>query len=73
MPRLFPAGFVTPCQPSAVQVPPIGADWLHEIKHDGFRMMVQRAGGRPQRPRLGGALSRDRRRGDRASGALVPD
>ena len=43
--RLLPAGFVAPCQPSSVRAPPIGADWLHEIKHDGFRMMVWRRGG----------------------------
>jgi ATP-dependent DNA ligase len=24
--------------------PPSGAGWLHEIKHDGFRMMAQRRG-----------------------------
>jgi hypothetical protein len=27
-------------------VPPDGADWLHEIKHDGYRLMVRRDGGR---------------------------
>ena len=26
----------------AVQVPPVGDHWLHEIKHDGFRLMVRR-------------------------------
>jgi ATP-dependent DNA ligase len=30
----------------SVRLPPAGTDWLHEIKHDGFRLMVQRAGGR---------------------------
>jgi bifunctional non-homologous end joining protein LigD len=24
--------------------PPVGADWLHEIQHDGFRMLVRREG-----------------------------
>jgi bifunctional non-homologous end joining protein LigD len=23
-------------------MPPAGADWLHEIRHDGFRLMVRR-------------------------------
>jgi ATP-dependent DNA ligase len=50
MPRLLPAGFVAPCQPSPVLEPPAGADWLHEIKHDGFRLMVHRNGGRVRRP-----------------------
>jgi ATP-dependent DNA ligase len=27
-------------------VPPTGADWLHEIKHDGYRLMVRRVAGR---------------------------
>ena len=22
--------------------PPIGGEWIHEIKHDGYRMMVRR-------------------------------
>ena len=44
MPRLLPAGFVTPCQPSSAPVPPAGSDWLHEIKHDGFRLMVRQDG-----------------------------
>jgi hypothetical protein len=46
IPRILPAGFVTPCQPSPVQAPPAGAAWLHEIKHDGFRLMVRRDGAR---------------------------
>ena len=45
MPRLLPAGFVTPCQPSPGQAPPAGVDWFHEIKHGGFRLMVRRDGG----------------------------
>jgi bifunctional non-homologous end joining protein LigD len=43
---LRPAGFVIPCQPSTAPKPPIGAGWIHEIKHDGYRMMAQRAGDR---------------------------
>ena len=26
--------------------PPSGADWVHEIKHDGYRLMVRRDGSR---------------------------
>jgi len=29
--------WIEPCIPSLVKTPPIGADWLHEIKHDGYR------------------------------------
>ena len=35
-------GFIKPCLPSSAKKPPSGADWLHEIKHDGFRIMARR-------------------------------
>ena len=38
------AGFIEPCLPSPTREPPSGSDWLHEIKHDGYRMMVRRDG-----------------------------
>jgi ATP-dependent DNA ligase len=44
--RFTPAGFIKPCQPSAVAAPPTGADWFHEIKHDGIRLLVRRDGDR---------------------------
>jgi len=34
--------FCEPCLPSPAEKPPVGAGWLHEIKHDGFRMLVRR-------------------------------
>jgi bifunctional non-homologous end joining protein LigD len=34
--------FYEPCLPSPAAKPPAGAGWLHEIKHDGFRMLVRR-------------------------------
>jgi ATP-dependent DNA ligase len=37
-----PAGFIAPCLPSPTDLPPTGPGWIHEIKHDGFRMMVRR-------------------------------
>jgi ATP-dependent DNA ligase len=33
-------GFVEPCLPSPAKKPPTGSNWLHEIKHDGFRIMA---------------------------------
>jgi bifunctional non-homologous end joining protein LigD len=36
------AGLIEPCLPSPAQAPPTGSDWLHEIKHDGFRIMALR-------------------------------
>jgi bifunctional non-homologous end joining protein LigD len=31
-----------PCLPRRAQKPPDGPDWIHEIKHDGFRIMARR-------------------------------
>ena len=39
--RSFP-DFIEPCLPSPVERPPAGADWIHEIKHDGFRLVARR-------------------------------
>ena len=36
------ADFIEPCLPRPADRPPIGGDWLHEIKHDGFRIMARR-------------------------------
>jgi ATP-dependent DNA ligase len=40
----LPAGFVIPAQPVKASKPPSGADWVHEIKHDGCRLIVRRDG-----------------------------
>jgi bifunctional non-homologous end joining protein LigD len=40
----LPDGFVVPAQPVLASKPPSGADWVHEIKHDGYRMIVHRDG-----------------------------
>ena len=34
--------FIEPCLPSLAKKPPTGPDWIHEIKHDGFRIMARR-------------------------------
>jgi hypothetical protein len=36
-----PSGFIEPCLPSSAEQPPSGPGWVHEIKHDGFRVMVR--------------------------------
>ena len=36
------ASRIEPCLPSPTLKPPSGPGWLHEIKHDGFRMMIRR-------------------------------
>ena len=33
-----------PCIPTRATKVPAGPDWLHEIKHDGYRLIVQREG-----------------------------
>jgi ATP-dependent DNA ligase len=40
--RVSLCGFIEPCLPSPAERPPSGPGWVHEIKHDGFRMMVRR-------------------------------
>jgi ATP-dependent DNA ligase len=30
------ASFIEPCLPSPADKPPSGANWIHEIKHDGY-------------------------------------
>jgi ATP-dependent DNA ligase len=42
--RPLPAGFVVPDQPVEREKPPTGAEWIHEIKHDGYRMIVRKEG-----------------------------
>ncbi len=35
-------GLVKPCLPSPAGRPPSGPNWLHEIKHDGIRILARR-------------------------------
>jgi len=46
--RLFrsrlPATSFKPCLPRFAKTPPTGPGWIHEIKHDGFRMLARRDG-----------------------------
>jgi bifunctional non-homologous end joining protein LigD len=35
-----------PCLPTGKSSFPAGKDWLHEIKHDGYRLIVVRDGKR---------------------------
>jgi bifunctional non-homologous end joining protein LigD len=75
--RRTPSGFIYPCLPSPAEHPPSGPGWLHEIKHDGFRMMVRpgrhrRPATHPQRRRLVGSFSADLRNRRRPAGPIVP-
>jgi bifunctional non-homologous end joining protein LigD len=42
--RILPSGFVPPCLPTKAKTPPSGGAWLHEIKHDGFRVIARKDG-----------------------------
>jgi bifunctional non-homologous end joining protein LigD len=42
--RTLPTGFVAPCLPIKTTQLPSGGQWLHEIKHDGFRIIARKKG-----------------------------
>jgi len=44
--RIFSAGFFAPCLPTKIDKLPSGSQWLHEIKHDGFRVIARKDGDR---------------------------
>jgi bifunctional non-homologous end joining protein LigD len=45
MPKVRPRSpFVAPCIPTRALKPPAGPEWVHEIKHDGYRLQVRRDG-----------------------------
>ena len=44
--RALPAGFIVPCLPTSAPRTPSGELWLHEIKHDGFRVIARKEGKR---------------------------
>src|SRR5580704_16036914 len=37
-------GYVPPCIPTRAYKAPSGPGWVHEIKHDGYRLQVRREG-----------------------------
>ena len=60
-----------PCLPRPAKEPPAGPGWIHEIKHDGFRILARReaearAAVHTQRLRFHRAVPEDRRRRSRA-------
>jgi len=42
MSRSLPSGFIQPCFPTKSPHPPIGTEWMHEIKHDGIRVIARK-------------------------------
>jgi len=45
-PKRQQVGFIEPCIPTRADTPPVGPDWIHEIKHDGYRVIVRKKDGR---------------------------
>jgi bifunctional non-homologous end joining protein LigD len=39
-------GIIEPCIPTRASKPPVGPQWIHEIKHDGYRLIARKRGGR---------------------------
>src|SRR5215475_13796705 len=42
--RTLPGAFIAPCLPTKTDKLPSGSQWLHEIKHDGFRVIARKKG-----------------------------
>jgi ATP-dependent DNA ligase len=40
------AGIIEPCIPTLASKPPVGPQWIDEIKHDGYRMIARKRDGR---------------------------
>ena len=53
-------GFGDLCPPTRIDVAPSGPKWVHEIKHDGYRLMVRRT------PQDGIEICNEQRRGDQS-------
>jgi bifunctional non-homologous end joining protein LigD len=44
--RSPPAGFILPAQPMLVATPRAGPEWIHEVKHDGYRLLARKSADR---------------------------
>jgi bifunctional non-homologous end joining protein LigD len=40
--RRWPEGFIEPCQPVLSALVPPGPEWIHELKHDGWRVLARK-------------------------------
>ena len=40
------SSFIEPCRPTLARVPPRGVGWVHELKHDGYRLQIHVNDGR---------------------------
>ena len=44
--RTPPAGFIQPARPLLTTTPRAGPEWIHEVKHDGYRLLARKDAGR---------------------------
>jgi bifunctional non-homologous end joining protein LigD len=54
-PKNAPAAFIHPCRPTVAQRPPSGPGWVHELKHDGYRLQIHIRDGRVKFYTMNGA------------------
>ena len=59
-PHPLPPGFIEPCLPTASDKCKSGPAWVHEIKHDGYRLIVRRTSDRVRLYTRGGFNWADR-------------
>jgi ATP-dependent DNA ligase len=59
------AGFIEPALPRLARKSAVSALWVHEIKHDGYRLMVRKSFG--DQLRIYTSVARTGRLGSRAS------
>jgi bifunctional non-homologous end joining protein LigD len=45
-PKSAPSGFIPPARPTVSTKPPKGDGWVHEVKHDGYRLQIHVREGR---------------------------
>ena len=50
-----PAAFIQPCRPTVAAEPPRGDGWVHELKHDGYRLQIHVRDGRVRLYTMNGA------------------
>jgi bifunctional non-homologous end joining protein LigD len=54
-PRNAPAAFIQPCRPTVANRPPRGDGWVHELKHNGYRLQIHVRDGRVKPYTMNGA------------------
>ena len=69
--RRVERSFIVPCQPIIARTVPTGDGWLHELKHDGYRIVAFKEGDKVRLWSTAPSFRIGRRGGSRWSGATV--